>query len=577
MFLSKSHFFKNFLSSSNIFFYSLCSKRTFISTNALYSGGLTQKKRKQRIRKNLPRFHGNEIPSGNFSVDKFKSTHHQNMIRRQKQQTATNKKYSKTSTPVTKKTRGYIPAKFKLLPIESDIKLHQKDGSSIKQRISQELLSLKGKSKKLDSLHLEYATFESMDLRPEVLEAIKQGPLKEVDPLRPTEIQALTIPEVLKSEGQHILCAAETGSGKTLAYLLPIINKIKVQEMKVPSFSPISDNKTVVLEDQLEKEAKTQASLKSPVRLLNRPRAIVLLPSRELVEQVLSVSKHMCHFAKFRPIAITSHKNRQFVRKTLLMPTDLVVATPAGLLDYIKNKHISLSETRYLVIDEADTMFCKGFDKDVTSIIKQIKASNVTQNNRPYQIIVVTATLPKTVNELLSKELPFMKRITSYSLHKSLPNLSHNFIDLKIFNYNKYEATIQTLKAHSESASTMIFCNKKKTAEHLEKYLYSKNFPAIGLYGDIDDRTTKLESFRNQESHAKILVCTDIASRGVDTTFVNHVILFDFPTTIVDFLHRVGRTARAGKRGKATYFVTKKDRQLAERIKRNIRDKRVLS
>ncbi|RGB44097.1 P-loop containing nucleoside triphosphate hydrolase protein [Rhizophagus diaphanus] len=464
------------------------------------------------------------------------------MIRRQKQQTATNKKYSKTSTPVTKKTRGYIPAKFKLLPIESDVKLHQKDGSSIKQRISQELLSLKGKSKKLDSLHLEYATFESMDLRPEVLEAIKQGPLKEVDPLRPTEIQALTIPEVLKSEGQHILCAAET-----------------------------------VLEDQLEQEAKTQASLKSPVRLLNRPRAIVLLPSRELVEQVLSVSKHMCHFAKFRPIAITSHKNRRFVRKTLLMPTDLVVATPAGLLDYIKNKHISLSETRYLVIDEADTMFCKGFDKDVTSIIKQIKVSNVTQNNRPYQIIVVTATLPKTVNELLSKELPFMKRITSYSLHKSLPNLSHNFIDLKIFNYNKYEATMQTLKAHSESASTMIFCNKKKTAERLEKYLYSKNFPAIGLYGDIDDRTTKLESFRNQESHAKILVCTDIASRGVDTTFVNHVILFDFPTTIVDFLHRVGRTARAGKRGKATYFVTKKDRQLAERIKRNIRDKRVLS
>jgi superfamily II DNA/RNA helicase len=575
MLLSRS---QNFLSSSNIFFYSLCSKRTFISTNALYSRGLTQKKRKQLTRKNLPGFHGSEIPNGNFSVDKFKSTHHQNLIRQQKQQKPTNKKYSKTSTPVSKKTRGYIPAKFKLLPIESDVKLHQKDGSSIKQKASQELLSLEGKPIKLDSLYFEHVTFESMNLRPEVLEAIKQGPLKEVDPLRPTEIQALTIPEVLKSEEQHILCAAETGSGKTLAYLLPMINKIKDQEMKASTFSSITtDNKAVVLEDQLEKKARTQALLKSPIRLLNRPRAIVLLPSRELVEQVLSVSKHLCHFAKFRPIAITSHKNRRFVRKTLLMPADLVVATPAGLLDYIENKHISLSETRYLVIDEADTMFCKGFDKDVTSIIKQIKRLNETQNNRPYQIIVVTATLPKTVNELLSKELPSMKRITSYSLHKSLPSLSHNFIDLKIFNYNKYEAIIQTLKAHSEFASTMIFCNRKITAEHLEKYLYSKSFPVVGLYGDIDDRTTKLESFRNQESHAKILVCTDIASRGIDTTFVNHVILFDFPATIVDFLHRVGRTARAGKRGKATYFVTKKDKQLAERIKRNIRDKRVLS
>ncbi|GBC02972.1 hypothetical protein RclHR1_04910005 [Rhizophagus clarus] len=578
MLLSKSQFFGNSLLSSNKIFYSLCLKRKFVSTNILCSGGLIQKKRKQLTRKYLLRYHGSEISSDNFSIDKFKSTHHHNMIRQQKQQKPKNIKYSKASTPVTKKTRGYIPAKFKLLPIESDVKLHQKEVSSIKQKLSQELLKPKGESIKLDSLHLEYATFESMNLRSEVLEAVKQGPLKEVDPLQPTEIQALTIPEILKSEEQHILCAAETGSGKTLAYLLPIINKIKDQEMKAPSFSPIlTDNKTVVLEDQLEKEAKTQALLKSPIRLLNRPRAIVLLPSRELVEQVLSVSKHICHFAKFRPIAITSHKNRQYVRKTLLMPTDLVVATPAGLLDYIKNKHVSLSETRYLVIDEADTMFCEGFHKDVTSIIKQIKVSNITQNNRPYQIIVVTATLPKTVNELLSNELPLMKRITSYSLHKSLPNLSHNFIDLKIFNYNKYEAIIQTLKAHSESASTMIFCNKRTTAEHLEKYLYSKNFPVIGLYGDIDDRTTKLESFRNQESHAKILVCTDIASRGIDTTFVNHVILFDFPTTIVDFLHRVGRTARAGKRGKATCFVTKKDRQLAERIKRNIRDKKVLS
>ncbi|RIA97356.1 P-loop containing nucleoside triphosphate hydrolase protein [Glomus cerebriforme] len=417
-----------------------------------------------------------------------------------------------------------------------------------------------------------------MNLRPEVLEAIKQGPLKEVDPLQPTEIQALTIPEILKSEKQHILCAAETGSGKTLAYLLPIINKIKDQEMKAPSFPLISPTNNEEVEDQLKEKEKSQAQLlKSPIRLLNRPRAIVLLPSRELVEQVLSVSKHLSHFAKFRSIAITSHKNRQFVRKTLLMPTDLVVATPAGLLDYVENNHVSFSETRYLIIDEADTMFSKGFNEDVSSIIKQIKNSNITQNNRSYQIIVVTATLPKTVNELLSKELTFIKRITSHSLHKSLPNLSHNFIDLKQFNYNKYEAIIQTLKAHSESASTMIFCNKKIIAKQLETYLHTKNFPVIGLYGDVDDRTTKLESFRNQESHAKILVCTDIASRGVDTTFVNHVILFDFPTTIVDFLHRVGRTARAGKRGKATYFITKKDRQLAERIKRNIRDKRVLS
>ncbi|CAI2170025.1 20437_t:CDS:1 [Funneliformis geosporum] len=604
-FLSNSQFYINLHINSNLFISSLCSKRTFHTSDKLllYSkravfrkrNSITQKTRQPPTKQTLPRYHGSNTPSGSFSVDRFKINNNLkslNSTRQQKRQIPTNK-YIKPSIPVSKKTRGYIPAKFKLLPIESDVKLTEnkqqnasqttKNDLSDKQKTSRqensELLNLKGKSTKLDSLRLEHLTFESMNLRQEVLEAIRQGPLKEVKPLRPTEIQALTIPEILNSERQHILCAAETGSGKTLAYLLPIINKIKDQEIKAPPFSSISTidgNEELTSSSHEEKESE-QSLFKSSIRQLNRPRAIVLLPSRELVEQVLSVSKHLSHFAKFRPIAITSHKNRRFVRKTLLMPTDLVVATPAGLIEYIEGKNISLSETRYLVIDEADTMFNKGFDEDVSSIIEQVKRSNLTQDNRPFQVIVVTATLPKSVNEMLSKELPFMKRLTSHSLHKSLPNLSHNFIDLKQFNYNKLEAIIQILKTYSTSASTMIFCNRKLTAERLEAFLHSKSLPVIGLYGDIDDRTTKLESFRNQEPHAKILVCTDLASRGFDTTFVDHVILFDFPTTVVDFLHRVGRTARAGKRGKATYFVSKKNRELAERIKRNIRDRRVLS
>ncbi|CAG8567089.1 4568_t:CDS:1 [Funneliformis caledonium] len=595
LFLSNCQLYTNFQLKSNLFISSLCSKRTFNTSGTLLlnskravfrkRNSVGQKTRQPPTKQTLPRYHGSNTPSGSFSVDKFKINNNLkslNSTRQQKRQIPTNK-YIKPSIPVSKKTRGHIPAKFKLLPIESDVKLtenkHQNASEtttndlSNKQKSSRqenlELLNLKGKSTKLDSLHLEHLTFESMNLRQEVLEAISQGPLKEVDPLRPTEIQALTIPEILNSERQHILCAAETGSGKTLAYLLPIINKIKDQEIKARPFPSMIDGN--------EDKELEQTLLKSSIRQLNRPRAIVLLPSRELVEQVLSVSKHLSHFAKFRSIAITSHKNRRFVRKTLLMPTDLVVATPAGLIEYIEGKNISLSETRYLVIDEADTMFNKGFDEDVSSIIEQVKRSNLTQDNRPYQVIVVTATLPKTVNEMLSKELPFMKRITSHSLHKSLPNLSHNFIDLKQFNYNKLEAILQILKTYSTSASTMIFCNRKLTAERLGAFLHSKSLPVIGLYGDIDDRTTKLESFRNQEPHAKILVCTDLASRGFDTTFVDHVILFDFPTTVVDFLHRVGRTARAGKRGKATYFVSKKNRELAERIKRNIRDRRVLS
>ncbi|CAG8433540.1 6293_t:CDS:1 [Diversispora eburnea] len=527
-------------------------------------------------------------------------------------------KIRRESKQVSKKTHGFVPARFKLLPIESDVKLAgtawEKDYIDPTTNISKkapavkktrifmdkvnmmtrteqlELLHVKKKNASLEDFKLEDITFESFNLRPEIYEAIRKGPLKGADPFMPSEIQALAIPEILKVDNRHIMCAAETGSGKTLAYLIPIINKLKEEEARAGKISKESkeieklkegiDKETPQVAEAFKEELKEKMQLmalkKSAVRSFNRPRAVVLLPSRELVDQILSVAKLMSHFAKFRAIAMTSHKDRTFVKKTLQMPVDIVIATPAGLLDYSRKKFVNLMDVKYLVIDEADTLFGKGFGEEVLEVIQKVKGFS-HKKERPYQAIVVSATLPKTVNEMLTKEFPFIKRITSHSLHKALPNLHHHFVDTKEYNFNKSAAIIDILKrTHDENSSTMIFCNTRISAMALESFLKSKQYPVIGLFSDAEDRTVLLEKFRRRTSEANILVCTDLASRGVDTTFVNHVILYDFPTTVVDFLHRVGRTARAGNYGRATHFVTKKSRELAERIKRNIRDRRVL-
>ncbi|CAJ0752174.1 5335_t:CDS:2, partial [Entrophospora sp. SA101] len=338
-------------------------------------------------------------------------------------------------------------------------------------------------------------------------------------------------------------------------------------------------SKDSFFQQELEKEKQTLLLKKSSIRKFNSPRALVLLPSRELVEQVQSVAKILSHFARFRVISFTSKNERRLIRRSLALPIDMIISTPSSILKYTEDGLLSLSELKYMVVDEADTMFSKGFGEEVRNIIQKIKKIVEKQNEKLEKQQSTYNHYNKSINELLDEELPSIKRLTSHSLHKVLPNLQHEFIDMKTYNFNKSQAILEVPSSSilTNNSSTIIFCNTRVSSRALEAFLKSKGFPVIGLYGDIDDRTTKLEAFKNQSLDAKVLVCTDIASRGLDTTFVDHVILYDFPTNMIDFLHRIGRTARIGKRGKATYFITSSNRILAERIKRNIRDNRVLS
>ncbi|KAI9258507.1 P-loop containing nucleoside triphosphate hydrolase protein, partial [Sporodiniella umbellata] len=345
--------------------------------------------------------------------------------------------------------------------------------------------------------------------------SVKQAIVQTLPPnAKPSEIQALAIPILLDAQKQHVLIAAETGSGKTFAYLLPTIEKLKKNET---------------------------------IRRPNRPRAVILVPTRELIDQVVKSAKSLSHVVKFRALG--------YDRRRLLdeLPIDILVTTPTSLITSIKASQLALTDTQFLVIDEADSMFDSGWGDDCRWILKRASESHVT---------IVSATLPRSVQRVLDDLFPKMTKITTPSLHKSLPNLKQSFVDLDRFQGNRQLALLEILKKNIKDKKTLVFCNTRKSAELLQKFMESKGLSTLAIYKDAPtDRSETLSLFsESQKPEHKMLISTDIASRGIDIHLVEHVILFDFPTSAIDYLHRVGRTARAGNSGKATSLIGRKDR-----------------
>ncbi|KAF7726549.1 putative ATP-dependent RNA helicase ddx28 [Apophysomyces ossiformis] len=385
---------------------------------------------------------------------------------------------------------------------------------------------------------LSTQTFDDLGLSSDTIDAARSVLPEEA---RPTEIQALAIPKLVQSKSQHVLVAAETGSGKTLAYLLPMIHQLK------------------------QEESEARASFK---RRLDHPRGIVLVPTRELVSQVIKTCKSLAHIVKFRALDVTSRTPRHILLKRLAdSPVDVLVTTPTTLRSYLESNTLSVADMRVVVMDEADSLFDAGWGEDCKAILRKAPSKA--------KVVIVSATLPRSVHSALDQLFPDLLKITTPSLHKALPNLKQSFVDLERFAGNRQMALLEVLKKNIKDDKTLIFCNTKKSVEILHNWLKSKNVPALALYKDAEmSREEALSRFQNEDN---VLISTDIASRGIDTTFVDHVVLFDFPTSVVDYLHRVGRTARAGRKGKTTSLIGRKDRMMADRIRRAIREGSVLT
>ncbi|KAL5714730.1 DEAD-box ATP-dependent RNA helicase 39 [Ranunculus cassubicifolius] len=380
-----------------------------------------------------------------------------------------------------------------------------------------------------------FTNFRELGLEEEVM-----GAVDELGITVPTEIQGVGIPQVL--QGKSLVLGSHTGSGKTLAYMLPLVQLLRRDE-----------------------------SLYGMLMKPRRPRAIVLCPTRELSEQVFRVSKSVSHHARFRSTMVSGGGRLRPQEDSLNAPIDMIVGTPGRVLQHIEDGNIVYGDIKYVVLDEADTMFDRGFGPDIRKFLAPLKNRALKSPDQGFQTILVTATMSKAVQALVDEEFEGIVHVRTSSLHKKIANARHDFIELK-GDENKLEALIQVLEPSlSKGNRVMVFCNTLNSSRAVDHFLGENQIPTVNYHGEVpaEERVENLKKFKSETGGRPTLVCTDLAARGLDLD-VDHVIMFDFPSNSIDYLHRTGRTARMGAKGKVTSLVAKKNSHLAKRIEEAI-------
>ena len=480
-----------------------------------------------------------------------------------------------------------------------------------------------------------YQSFDDFRLSPDVKQSVYTQALSGLTDLAPTPVQRLSIPALLdqearKSRGrrtgptipgpEQFLIAAETGSGKTLAYLLPLIHAIKAAETSDSDIKAYND--ALEPRSELEEEPLEMATpeVNAPHPTTGRPRAIVLVPTSELVTQVGRVAKSLSHGAKFRTALLSSVYSGQVIRNRLFSPSgiDLVITTPHLLSSIAESDPNVLSRVTHLVIDEADSLLDRSFSPSTSAILDK-----VTPSLR--QLILCSATIPRSLDSFLNRRYPDIRRLVTPNLHAIPRRVQLGVVDVQRDPYqgNKDLACADNIwqigKAaaeqnrrdddHSVNSDVaenvdvkriLVFVNEREKTNELAEYLRSKGIQAVALNRDTPEQRQSevLRTFtssdretvpaarsdittippsgpnfsaasraskdapqaRRQLPNTKVLVSTDLGSRGIDTLAVRHVILYDVPHSTIDFIHRLGRTGRMGRRGRGIVLVGKGDR-----------------
>lgn len=416
------------------------------------------------------------------------------------------------------------------------------------ERVQQEAPALKNLSSR--------GSFVDLGLEPRVLLAL-QGAVPEV--VQPTSVQSKTIPPLLR--GRHILCAAETGSGKTLSYLLPLFQRLLR--------GPVLDS-----------------------RSSTTPRGLVLVPSRELAEQVQAVAQSLGRYLGLQVIELGGGLGMSRLKLQVCKrpSADVLVATPGALWKALKSQLISLHHLNFIVLDEVDTLLDESFLELVDYILdKSPIAESPAELEDPFnpkaQLVMVGATFPEGLNQLLGKVTSpdSLTTITSSKLHCIMPHVRQTFMRLK--GAEKVTELVQILKQHDKanktepSGTVLVFCNSASTVNWLGYILDDHKIQHLRLQGQMP-ASMRAGIFQNfQKGSQNILVCTDIASRGLDSIHVEVVINYDFPPTLQDYIHRAGRVGRVGSEvpGTVISFVTHPwDVSLVQKIELAARRRRSL-
>ncbi|MFZ4859523.1 MAG: DEAD/DEAH box helicase [Desulfuromonadaceae bacterium] len=342
-----------------------------------------------------------------------------------------------------------------------------------------------------------------------------------------TPIQEQTLPITLT--GTDIAGQAQTGTGKTAAFLISLFTRLLANE-----------------------------------RPAGRPRALILAPTRELVVQIEADAKQLGAHCGFAVQAIYGGVDYMKQKNALLDGADIIVGTPGRLIDYLKQKIYSLKDIEVLVIDEADRMFDLGFIADLRFILRKLPPFEKRQN------MMFSATLNPRVMELAYE---FMNTPTKISVTPE--SMTAERVEQLLFHCSRKEkfSLLLGLLRRDGMARTMIFINTKREAEHLHNLLNANNFPCKVISGDVEQRKRMkiLNDFK--DGSLPILIATDVASRGLHIDGVSHVINYDLPQDCEDYVHRIGRTARAGAEGKAISLADEDGAFFLESIEEYIKAK----
>lgn len=361
--------------------------------------------------------------------------------------------------------------------------------------------------------------FSNFNLLPSLL-----GTLTENGLVTPTEIQLRAIP--LMMAGKSVIGVSETGSGKTLSYALPMLHLLKVLEN---DGDPVEDE--------------------------SRPRAAVIVPTRELGEQVSRVFKRFTHATRLRVRTVLGGTALDVAKRNINGSFEILVATPGRLVQLMDRKLVQLSDVRILVFDEADQMLDQGFLPDANRIAGDCIPSR--------QLALFSATVSPAVQELMNKLFSGAELIRSKGSHQTVPSLTT--VNLKVVNGKRFPV-LENVLSKRTSAGTLIFTNTREQCDDLAQLLKAKGHSCLIYRGEMDkvERRSNLKLFR--EGKVDLLISTDLASRGLDVEHVERVVNYHLPQEMENYLHRVGRTARAGRPGTVINLVTERDSELINSI-----------
>ena len=399
------------------------------------------------------------------------------------------------------------------------------------------------------SIRKKFMTFAEIGLHEAILKALTDSGY-----IEPTPVQAQAIPAAL--EGRDLIVSSQTGSGKTAAFMLPALHRFASQER--PAFAPSPAPAARRTPNQERQSARSRGGDR-PRFQPAQPKMLVLAPTRELALQVTAATdKYAGQIRRLKAVAILGGMPYPKQMELLSRNPEILVATPGRLIDHMESGKIDFSQLQILVLDEADRMLDMGFIDDIEKIIAATPASR--------QTMLFSATLDGTVGQMsrrITRDALTIEVDASHTKHENIEQRMHFVDDLshknRLLDHLLRDVTIN---------QAVVFTATKRDADTITDRLNIAGFNAAALHGDMHQGARNRTLTALRRGQVQILVATDVAARGIDVPTITHVFNFDLPKFAEDYVHRIGRTGRAGRNGLAISLVNHAEQFNVRKIER---------